>query len=144
MQQTAGAPGTDRALDRILPFVEKPARYTGGEWNSVLKEWDATPYRLALVFPDTYELGMSNLGMMVLYDIVNRRPDMLAERAFVPWLDMDAAMRRAGVPLFALESRRRAARVRRGRLLAGVRAALHQRSICARPRRYPAEGKRSH
>ncbi len=70
-----------RGLDRVLPFVQKPARYTGGEYNSVVKAWDATPYRLALVFPDVYDLGMSNLGLAILYDVVNRQPDMLAERA---------------------------------------------------------------
>ncbi len=95
-----------RALDRILPFVQKPARYTGGEFNSVVKEWDATPYRVALVFPDVYDLGMSNLGLAILYDIVNRQPDMLAQRAYAPWVDMLAAMRREAVPLYALESRR--------------------------------------
>ena len=94
-----------RALDRVLPFVQKPVRYTGGEWNSVLKPWSDTAYRLALVFPDVYELGMSNLGMMVLYDAVNSRPDMLAERAYTPWIDMIAAMREAGIPLYSLESR---------------------------------------
>ncbi len=93
-------------LDRILPFVQKPARYTGGEFNSVVKEWDATPYRVALVFPDVYDLGMSNLGLAILYDIVNRQPDMLAQRAHAPWVDMLAAMRREAVPLYALESRR--------------------------------------
>lgn len=95
-----------RKLDRVLPFVQKPARYTGGEYNSVVKAWDATPYRLALVFPDVYDLGMSNLGLAILYDIVNRQPDMLAERAYVPWVDMLAAMRTADIPLYALESRR--------------------------------------
>ncbi len=95
-----------RALDRILPFVQKPARYTGGEFNSVVKDWDATPYRVALIFPDVYDLGMSNLGLAILYDIVNRQPDMLAQRAYAPWVDMLAALRREGVPLYALESRR--------------------------------------
>ncbi len=94
-----------RALDRVLPFVQKPARYTGGEYNSVVKDWDATPYRLALVFPDVYDLGMSNLGLAILYDIVNRLPDMLAERAYTPWVDMLAAMRREAIPLYGLESR---------------------------------------
>ncbi|MGQ9491189.1 MAG: TIGR03960 family B12-binding radical SAM protein [Anaerolineae bacterium] len=94
------------ALDRVLPFVQKPARYTGGEYNSIVKDWDATPYRLALIFPDVYDLGMSNLGLAILYDIVNRQPDMLAERAYTPWVDMLAAMRRVGIPLYALESRR--------------------------------------
>jgi radical SAM family uncharacterized protein len=94
-----------RALDRLLPFVQQPVRYTGGEWNSVLKPWDEIPYRLALVFPDVYELGMSNLGMMVLYDIINSQPDMLAERAYTPWIDMLQGMRRLGIPLYSLETR---------------------------------------
>jgi len=94
-----------RGLDRALPTVQKPARYTGGEYNSIVKPWDATPYRLALVFPDIYDLGMSNLALAVLYDIVNRQPDMLAERAYAPWLDMLAAMRREGLPLYSLETR---------------------------------------
>ncbi|MCX6031720.1 MAG: TIGR03960 family B12-binding radical SAM protein [Chloroflexi bacterium] len=94
-----------RGLDRMLPFVQKPARYTGGEFNSVVKDWDATPSRLALVFPDIYDLGMSNLGLALLYDIVNRQPDMLAERAYTPWLDMLAAMRREAIPLYSLETR---------------------------------------
>jgi radical SAM family uncharacterized protein len=94
-----------RGLDRALPTVQKPARYTGGEYNSIVKPWDAIPYRLALVFPDVYDLGMSNLALAVLYDIVNRQPDMLAERAYLPWLDMLAAMRRAEIPLYSLETR---------------------------------------
>ncbi|UCC99729.1 MAG: B12-binding domain-containing radical SAM protein, partial [Phycisphaerales bacterium] len=83
-------------LNHILPTVEKPGRYTGGEWNSVLKDWDQIPVRIALAFPDVYDLGMSNLGLFVLYDIINKRPDMLAERVFVPWSDMDAALRSVG------------------------------------------------
>jgi radical SAM family uncharacterized protein len=94
-----------RALENILPFVQKPARYTGGEYNSVLKPWDSVRHRLVLVFPDVYDLGMSNLGLAILYDIVNRQPDMLAERAFLPWVDMIGAMRRAEIPLYGLESR---------------------------------------
>jgi radical SAM family uncharacterized protein len=93
-------------LDRILPHVEKPARYIGGEFNSVVKDWAQVPNRLALAFPDTYELGMSNLGLAILYDIVNKEPDMLAERVYCPWPDMEAAMRREGLPLYTLESRR--------------------------------------
>jgi len=95
-----------RSLDGVLPFVQKPARYTGGEYNSIVKPWDSVAYRLALVFPDVYDLGMSNLGLAILYDIVNRQPDMLAERAYTPWTDMSAAMRRARIPLYGLESRR--------------------------------------
>jgi radical SAM family uncharacterized protein len=93
-------------LNRILPTVQKPGRYTGGEWNSVVKDWDKTPLRVALAFPDVYDLGMSNLGLFVLYDIVNQRSDMLAERVFLPWPDMDAAMREAEVPLYSLENKR--------------------------------------
>jgi len=92
-------------LDRILPRVEKPARYTGNEWNSVLKPWDEVRLHLALAFPDVYEIGMSNLGLAILYDEINKRGDMLAERVYAPWPDMAAAMRSAGIPLFSLESR---------------------------------------
>jgi radical SAM family uncharacterized protein len=92
-------------LDRILPSVSKPARYTGGEWNSVVKDWAACDVRWVLAFPDVYEIGMSNLGLMILYDILNRQEKVLAERAYAPWVDMEQAMRAAGVPLFSLESR---------------------------------------
>src|SRR3990172_5701195 len=92
-------------LNRVLPSVEKPARYAGGEHNSVVKDWHAASVRAALVFPDVYELGMSNLGLAILYDILNRRPDLLAERAYSPWTDMEAIMRREGMPLFSLETR---------------------------------------
>jgi radical SAM family uncharacterized protein len=85
--------------------VQKPARYIGGEWNSVVKDWNTIPHRIALAFPDIYDLGMSNLGLAILYDLINKRPDMLAERVYAPWPDMEAEMRRAGVPLFGLESR---------------------------------------
>ncbi len=94
-----------RALDRVLYQVQKPARYIGGEWNSVVKDWERTAYKIALAFPDIYELGMSNLGLAILYDIVNRQPDMLAERVYAPWTDMEAVMRREGIPLYSLETR---------------------------------------
>ncbi len=94
-----------RALDGVLHQVQKPARYIGGEWNSIVKEWDQTACKIALVFPDIYELGMSNLGLAILYDIVNRQPAMLAERVYAPWLDMEAVMRREGIPLYSLETR---------------------------------------
>jgi radical SAM family uncharacterized protein len=93
-------------LDRILYSVNKPARYTGGEWNSIRKNWEATPLRFALAYPDTYEIGMSNMALPILYDILNRQPDVLAERVFAPWVDMAAALRQAHIPLFSLESRR--------------------------------------
>lgn len=92
-------------LERTLLRVQKPARYTGGEWNSVAKDWDAIPVRVALAFPDIYDLGMSNLGLAILYDQINQRPTMLAERVYAPWRDMEAEMRQAGTPLFSLETR---------------------------------------
>jgi len=96
-----------RALDRVLHKVEMPARYTGGELNSVVKDWDdpAIATRVALAFPDIYELGGSNLGLMVLYDLINRRADMLAERIYCPWPDFERYMRRDGIPLYGLETR---------------------------------------
>ncbi len=95
-----------RKLDKVLLKVEKPGRYVGGEWNSVHKPWESVRTRLALIFPDVYEIGISNMGIQVLYDQVNRREDALAERAYAPWVDMEAEMRRADIPLYALESKR--------------------------------------
>ena len=98
----------DRKLDRILATVQKPARYIGGEFNSISKDW-ADPKiltKVALTFPDVYDLGMSNLGLAILYDLLNQREDVLAERVYVPWPDMEAKMRAADMPLYALESRR--------------------------------------
>lgn len=92
-------------LERILPTVEKPGRYTGGELNQVIKEWDAVQTHIALIFPDLYDLGMSNLGLAILYDQLNQRTDVLAERAFCPWTDMEAALRAHGIPLYSLETK---------------------------------------
>ena len=92
-------------LERILPTVRKPGRYTGGELNQVVKDWSQINTRVALVFPDIYDLGMSNLGLAILYDILNQRPDTLAERVFAPWTDMEAALREADIPLYSLESK---------------------------------------
>ena len=96
-----------RSLDRVLHTVEKPARYTGGELNSVVKDWSSPLIRtkIALAFPEIYELGGSNLGLMILYDLINQRPDLLAERAYCPWPDFEAVMRREDIPLFGLETR---------------------------------------
>jgi len=93
-------------LDRILRNVARPARYAGGEWNSIVKEWKEDQVKVALVYPDVYEVGMSNLGLQILYDLLNQRDDIVAERCYAPWMDMEAEMRREGVPLFSLESRR--------------------------------------
>jgi radical SAM family uncharacterized protein len=93
------------SLENLLYQVNKPARYTGGEWNSIRKDWEATPIRFALAYPDTYEIGMSNMAIPILYDILNQQPDVLAERVFAPWVDMATAMRSSKVPLFSLESK---------------------------------------
>jgi radical SAM family uncharacterized protein len=85
--------------------VAKPGRYVGGEYNSIVKDWDATDFKVALAFPDIYDLGMSNLGIMILYEQINNQPDMLAERVFSPWLDMEAHMREGAIPLFSLETK---------------------------------------
>lgn len=94
------------ALERILPRVEKPGRYTGGELNEVVKNWDTVETKVALAFPDIYDLGMSNLGLAVLYDLVNQRADALAERVYAPAPDMEAEMRAAHLPLYGLEGKR--------------------------------------
>ena len=95
----------ERFLDRELLHVEKPGRYVGGEYNSVVKDWAATDVRVALAFPDIYDLGMSNLGIMILYEQINQQADMLAERVFSPWVDMEALMREAQIPLYSLETK---------------------------------------
>ncbi|MCP4429123.1 MAG: TIGR03960 family B12-binding radical SAM protein [Chloroflexi bacterium] len=96
----------EAALERILPRVAKPGRYTGGEYNQVIKNWDGTDYKVALAFPDIYDIGMSNLGLMILYDIINKHKSLLAERVYSPWTDMEAIMRQRGMPLFSLENKR--------------------------------------
>ncbi|MBM4087025.1 MAG: B12-binding domain-containing radical SAM protein, partial [Planctomycetes bacterium] len=88
----------------ILPFVQEPIQYVGGEWNSIVKDHSAVDVTVALAFPDTYAIGMSHLGLQILYSILNARPDVAAERVYAPWTDMEARMRKAGIPLYALES----------------------------------------
>ncbi len=93
-------------LEQILVKVERPGRYAGGELNEVLKSWENTKTHVALVFPEIYDIGLSNLGVTVLYDLLNRREEVWAQRAYLPWVDMETALRDAGVPLYALESKR--------------------------------------
>ena len=90
--------------DDILMQVEKPARYIGKEYNSVVKDKDKIDIRFAMCFPDVYEIGMSHLGIQILYDMFNRMEGVWCERVYSPWLDLDAIMRKEGIPLFALES----------------------------------------
>ena len=94
----------DKRLERILPKVQKPARYTGGEYNQIIKNKDEVELRLAFCFPDTYEIGMSNLGMGILYSTMNELPYVWCERVYAPWGDMYEQMEQNGVALYALES----------------------------------------
>lgn len=94
----------DKRLERILPRVQKPARYTGGEYNAVKKDPAQVDTRIAFCFPDTYEIGMSNLGMRILYGVMNNMEGVWCQRVFAPWGDMEEEMRKAQIPLFALES----------------------------------------
>ena len=91
-------------LQRILPTVQKPARYTGGEWGEIHKDLNDVHVRVAFCFPDTYEIGMSNVGMRILYGVMNEMDGVWCERVFAPWGDMEDAMRRNDIPLWALES----------------------------------------
>src|SRR5450759_4401011 len=91
-------------IDAILPRVAKPARYMGGELNSVKKPPEEVSVRIALAFPDVYEVGMSNLGLRILYSVLNNEPGVAAERTFAPASDMEEEMRNVCVPLFSLES----------------------------------------
>ncbi|MCO5178878.1 MAG: TIGR03960 family B12-binding radical SAM protein [Candidatus Promineofilum sp.] len=92
-------------LERLLSRVAKPGRYTGGELNQVVKDWNEVGYRVAMAFPDIYDIGMSNLGWMIHYDIINKHRNLLAERVFCPWDDMEASMREQDIPLFSLETK---------------------------------------
>lgn len=94
----------NKMLERILPRVQKPARYTGGEYNQIIKDKAGLSLRMALCFPDTYEIGMSNLGMKILYGVINNMEDVWCERVFAPWGDMEEEMRKNSLPLWALES----------------------------------------
>lgn len=93
------------ALERILPRVNKPGRYTGGEYNQIVKDWHEVEFKVALAFPDIYDLGMSNLGLMILYDIINKHRNLLAERVYCPWPDMEDVLRARQIPLFSLETK---------------------------------------
>ena len=94
----------DKRIEKILPKVQKPARYSGGEYNQIIKDREKVDIRLAFCFPDTYEIGMSNLGMKILYQTMNSLEFVWCERAFAPWEDMYEEMKKEGLPLYALES----------------------------------------
>lgn len=92
-------------LERILPSVTKPGRYVGGEQNQINKDWQLTPIHVALAFPDIYDIGVPNLGIAILYEEINKRTDALAERTYLPWIDMETALREHNIPLYTLESK---------------------------------------
>ena len=94
-----------KELDRALRNVQKPGRYVGGEWNAVIKDPDHVKAKIALVFPDLYEIGMSHIGQKILYSLLNSSPSVLAERVFAPWPDFEKELRHRNIPLFSLENR---------------------------------------
>ena len=91
-------------LHTILKSVEKPGRYTGGEWGQTIKDKNTVDVRFAFCFPDNYEIGMSNLGIRILYGVLNNEENVWCERAYAPWPDMEEKMREYGIPLYAHES----------------------------------------
>ena len=91
-----------KKIEKVLMNVQKPARYIGGELNSVVKQKSKIDLRFAFCFPDTYEIGMSHLGLKILYNILNLRSNIWCERVFAPWLDMKEQMEKEGIPLFLL------------------------------------------
>src|ERR1700689_3330339 len=96
-------------VERLLLSKAKPARYIGGEQGAQYPEHGPGKVAWMLIYPDTYEIGLPNQGLQILYEILNERTDAVAERAYAPWVDMESAMRGAGVPLFSLETHRAAA-----------------------------------
>src|SRR5262245_57993737 len=92
------------AYERLLPLVEKPGRYLGNERGAVRKNLGAVRLRFALAFPEVYEIAQSHLGLQILYDVLNRRTDVAAERAYAPWPDLEALLRARDLPLVSLES----------------------------------------
>src|SRR5579863_376887 len=94
------------ALEPLLPRVKKPIQYVGGEVGSVTKDWDSAEVRWALCYPDAYEVGAANQGVQILYEVLNERPGVLAERTYTVWPDLEALMRENGVPQFTLDAHR--------------------------------------
>ena len=92
-------------LDKLIAQVEKPVRYMGNEYNMIVKDVNKVDIRFAFAFPDVYEVGMSHLGMKILYHLINDREDSYCERVFAPWTDMEEKMRQYNIPMFALETK---------------------------------------
>jgi hypothetical protein len=118
--------------------VEKPTRYVGGEYMSVVKDWDSTPVKICLTFPDLYEIGMSHMGMKILYSVLNKHEDILAERAYTPWFDMEEQLRTRSLPIYSLETH---SGLRRAGFFPAIRNDLHQCVDHAQPQRHPFAGR---
>ena len=131
-------------IEPLLAQVTKPARYIGGELGAQQVEHGPDAVSWLLVYPDTYEVGLPNQGLQILYEILNERPDAGAERSYAPWVDMEAAMRAAEVPLFSVEGHHPAGRIRRHRVQPVSGARLHQRAQPDRPERGTGPGGRAH
>src|SRR5581483_4539831 len=93
-------------LEPLLPLVRKPVQYDGGEQHATIKDWDSVSVRWALMYPDAYEVGLPNQGVQILYEVLNERPDVLAERTYAVWPDLEALMREHGVPQFTVDAHR--------------------------------------
>src|SRR3954454_12762386 len=93
-------------LEPLLAQIQKPIQYVGGELNAQVKPWDGAAVRWALMYPDAYEVGLPNQGVMILYEVLNERPDVLAERTYSVWPDLEALMRESGVPQFTVDAHR--------------------------------------
>src|SRR5258706_2214929 len=93
-------------LERLLPLVSKPIQYVGGELGAVVKDWAETTVRWALMYPDAYEVGLPNQGVQILYEVLNEQPDVLAERTYAVWPDLERLMREHGVPQFTVDAHR--------------------------------------
>src|SRR3954470_13929581 len=93
-------------LEQLLPRVSKPIQYVGGELGAVVKDWDAVAVRWALMYPDAYEVGLPNQGVQILYEVLNEQPDVLAERTYAVWPDLEKLMREHGVPQFTVDAHR--------------------------------------
>ena len=100
------APTVFAELEPLLPRVSKPVQYVGGELNAQLKDWESAAVRWALMYPDAYEVGLPNQGVMILYELLNERADALAERCYSVWPDLEALMREHGVPAFTVDGHR--------------------------------------
>ena len=133
-------------LEPRLPSVQKPIQYVGGELNSTQKDWDCAPegetVRWALMYPDAYEVGLPNQGVAILYEVLNERDWIVAERTYSVWPDMEKVMREDSIPQFTVDAHRPVGRLRRLRPELLHRARLHQHAHRARPRRHPAARRR--